>query len=223
MKTVIINASPRKNWNTAQLLKEALKGAESVGAETEYVDLYDLNFSGCRSCLACKRKGMGELCRCYWKDGLSPVLDKILEADHLIIGSPVYFSEPTGGLRSFMERLIFPALSYNDYSSRFHGKINVDVFLTMNMPANLYGQMYEKRMQEYFAPFGFLNGSLRIFPVCDTLQVEDYSKYDMAAFSEEHKRFVKETEFRQALEKAFEVGSSKEQVGEWLSSIGLAE
>ena len=122
-----------------------------------------------------------------------------------------------------MERLIFPALSYNDYSSRFHGKINIDVFLTMNMPSNLYGQMYEKRMQEYFAPFGFLNGLLRIFPVCDTLQVEDYSKYDMAAFSEEHKRSVKETEFRQALEKAFEIGSGKEQVGEWLSSISLAE
>lgn len=79
----------------------------------------------------------------------------------------------------------------------------------MNMPSNLYGQMYEKRMQEYFAPFGFLNGLLRIFPVCDTLQVEDYSKYDMAAFSEEHKRSVKETEFRQALEKAFEVGAEK--------------
>ena len=57
MKTIIINASPRKNWNTAQLLKEAQKGAESVGAETDYIDLYDLNFTGCRSCLACKRKG----------------------------------------------------------------------------------------------------------------------------------------------------------------------
>ena len=49
MKTIVVNASPRKNWNTAELLKEAKKGAESVGAETEYVDLYDLNFTGCRS------------------------------------------------------------------------------------------------------------------------------------------------------------------------------
>ena len=51
MKTIIINASPRKNWNTAKLLKEAQKGAESVGAEVECVDLYDLDFKGCRSCL----------------------------------------------------------------------------------------------------------------------------------------------------------------------------
>ncbi|MBR5757494.1 MAG: flavodoxin family protein, partial [Thermoguttaceae bacterium] len=42
MKTIILTASPRKNWNTAQLLKEAKKGAESVCDEVEYVDLYDL-------------------------------------------------------------------------------------------------------------------------------------------------------------------------------------
>ena len=58
MKTVIVNGGPRKEWNTAQLLKSAQKGAEVAGAETEYVDLYDLCFTGCRSCLACKGKGL---------------------------------------------------------------------------------------------------------------------------------------------------------------------
>ena len=38
MKTIVVNASPRKNWNTAKLMKQAQKGAESVGAETEYID-----------------------------------------------------------------------------------------------------------------------------------------------------------------------------------------
>ena len=52
MKTIILNGSPRKNWNTAQMLKEAQRGAESVGAETEYIDLFDLSYTGCRSCLA---------------------------------------------------------------------------------------------------------------------------------------------------------------------------
>ncbi len=46
-KVIIINASPRKNMNTAQLLKEAQKGAESVGAETEYIDLFDYTFTCC--------------------------------------------------------------------------------------------------------------------------------------------------------------------------------
>ena len=44
MKTIILNGSPRKNWNTAMLLKEAEKGAREVGSETEYIDLYDLQF-----------------------------------------------------------------------------------------------------------------------------------------------------------------------------------
>lgn len=56
MKVLALNCSPRKNWNTAKLLKSALKGAESAGAEVEYIDLYGLNFTGCRSCMLCKRK-----------------------------------------------------------------------------------------------------------------------------------------------------------------------
>lgn len=50
MKTIVLNTSPRKNWNTAQVLKAAMDGAKSTGAEVEYIDLYDLNFTGCRSC-----------------------------------------------------------------------------------------------------------------------------------------------------------------------------
>ena len=46
MKTIILNGSPRKNWNTALMLKEAQKGAESVGSEVEYVNLFDLNYTG---------------------------------------------------------------------------------------------------------------------------------------------------------------------------------
>ena len=188
MKTIIINGSPRKNRNTAQLLKEAQNGAESVGSEVEYIDLYDLKFTGCRSCLACKRKGIAEPCKCYRKDDLSPVLEKILQTDRIIIGTPIYYSEPTGLVRSFLESSTFPTMSYSTYQSVFGGKVAVNVFLTMNAPMQFYKQNYERRFQEYFAPFRFLNGQIRLIPVCDTLQVKDYSKYDMASFSEEHKK-----------------------------------
>ena len=207
MKTIIINGSPRKNRNTAQLLKEAQKGAESVGAEVEYVDLYDLNYNGCRSCLACKRKRIPEPCKCYWKDDLTPVLEKIWQADRLITGTPIYYSEPTGGMRSLLERLTFPAMSYNDYSSVFKGRVDVDIFLTMNASRQYYRQAYERRMQEYFAPMRFLNGRIRLIPVCDTMQVSDYSKYDMAGFSEEHKKAVHDAEFPAMLEQAFKIGA----------------
>ncbi|MBR5626295.1 MAG: flavodoxin family protein [Thermoguttaceae bacterium] len=206
MKVIILNGSPRKNWSTAQLLRSAEKGAKSVGAETEYINLYDLSYNGCRSCLACKRKGIAEPCKCYWKDELSPILERVWQADRLITGSPIYYGEPTGGFRSFLERIIFPAMSYNDYTSVFKGRVDVDVFLTMNAELQYYKQVYEQKIQEYFAPFRFLNGNIRFIPVCDTLQVKDYSGYNMAGFSEEHKKAVHDTQFPAALEEAFKIG-----------------
>ena len=94
MKTIILNASPRKNWNTAKLLKSAAEGALSTSAEVEYIDLYDLSFTGCRSCMLCKRKGV-ERCHCYWKDDLSPIIDKVFSADTLLIGTAIYLGRPT--------------------------------------------------------------------------------------------------------------------------------
>jgi multimeric flavodoxin WrbA len=52
MKVLSINGSPRKSGNTAAMLK----GAVSQGAETEFIHLYDIDFKGCISCLACKDK-----------------------------------------------------------------------------------------------------------------------------------------------------------------------
>ena len=122
MKTIILNGSPRKDWNTAKMLKEAQKGAESVGAETEYMDLYSLSFTGCRSCLACKRKNV-ERCKCFWKDDLSPIIDRIFSADSLIIGSPIYLGDVTSQVHALIERLHFCALSYDDYSNYFTDKV----------------------------------------------------------------------------------------------------
>ena len=116
MKTIVINASPRKKWNTAEIMQAAQKGAESAGAETEYVNLYDLAFKGCRSCLVCKMQDKTKG-KCYWKDDLSPLIEKILNADALLIGTPIYFGEPTSEFRALVERLVFCILSYDDGSS----------------------------------------------------------------------------------------------------------
>ena len=56
MKVTAINGSPRKNWNTVALLKKSLEGVASIGAETDLIHLYDLDFKGCCSCFACKKK-----------------------------------------------------------------------------------------------------------------------------------------------------------------------
>ena len=208
MKTVIVNAGPRKNWNTAKLMNAAKEGCDAAGMETEYVHLYDLVFTGCRSCMVCKRKGMTNPCKCYWKDMLQPVIDSVFTADRLLIGSPVYFGEPTGMFRNFLERVCFPLFSYNDYSSIYEGKTDVGIFLTMNVNEEFYTKSYQKKFEEEFAAFRFMKGKTELFPSFDTLQVSDYSKHEMGSFSEEHKRQMNETIFKKDLERAYDVGKN---------------
>ena len=205
MKVMILNGSPRKNWNTAMMLKEAQKGAESVGAETEYIDLYALSYTGCRSCLACKRKN-AERCKCFWKDDLSPVIDRIFAADALIIGSPIYLGDITSQVRALIERLHFCALSYDDYSNYFTGKVNVGIILTMNAPKAVYNIGYRKKAKETAQSFKALNGTVEVYACCDTLQAADYSKFNMAGFNENHKKAVREKQFPEDLKCAFEMG-----------------
>ena len=56
MKALFINGSPRKKWNTDQMIDQAIKGAESLGVTCEKIHLYDYSFKGCVSCFACKIK-----------------------------------------------------------------------------------------------------------------------------------------------------------------------
>lgn len=205
MKTIVINASPRKNWNTAQLLKSAQKGAESAGSETEYIDLYDLKFTGCRSCLACKRKG-AERCKCYWKDDLSPLIDRITQAQSLIIGSPIYFGEPTAQFRALLERLLFVMLSYDNYSTYFTGKVNVGLIYTMNASGAYVETLIKPMAKNMEGLFHFLNGAVKTYLSCNTTQVADYSKYSMAGFDVEKKKETREKQFPIDLEEAYKMG-----------------
>ena len=107
MKILAFNGSPRKKWNTATLLEHALQGAESEGAKTELIHLYDLNYKGCISCFSCKRINGKSYGHCAQKDDLTPVFEAIGEADAILIGSPIYYSIITGETRSFLERLMF--------------------------------------------------------------------------------------------------------------------
>ena len=206
MKTIILNGSPRKSWNTAMMLKEARKGAESAGAETEYIDLFDLSYTGCRSCLACKRKG-AERCKCFWKDDLSPVIDRIFAADAMIIGSPIYLGDVTSQVHGLIERLHFCALSYDDYSNYFKGRVDVGVILTMNAPKAYYDLAYRQKAEEMERVFKSLNGTVEVYACCDTLQVNDYSRYNMAGFNEDHKKETREKPFPRDLENAFRMGA----------------
>ena len=183
-----------------------MDGAKSTGAEVRYIDLYDLNFTGCRSCMLCKRKD-SERCRCYWKDELSPIIEQVYEADTLLIGTPIYFGRPTSRYFAFMERLHFPSLSYDDYSNYYEGHVNVGLLVTMNAPKEIYEKMYRKQFESYANEFNFLNGEICLLPVCNTLQVKDYSKFAMGGFSEAAKKKNREECFPSDLKNAYDLGA----------------
>lgn len=205
MKVTAINGNPRKGKNTASLLKAALDGARTAGAETELVNLYDLDYTGCVSCFACKRKG-AEKCRCYHQDALTPVLDRVLASDVLLLGSPVYFGDVTGKMRCFLERLAFITLSYNDESEPvFPGHIDTAFFFTMNVN-DKFAEYYEPMFRSTLNAVGRLGGSVERYLCTDTLQFDDYSRYEAAMFDGAAKKARHETQFPKDLEAAREIG-----------------
>ncbi len=173
-KVIAVNASPRIGWNTDTLVAEAMKGAESAGAETEKFDLFRLEkYTGCISCFGCKKeKNRG---RCVCRDGLSPVLDAIREADGLIIGSPNYLSEMTASFRALYERLIFQNLTYNaEVPCCNERPIPVLLIMTSNAPDS----MYQGLLRDYQQTLSRFVGPTEVFVSGDTLQLKDYSKTD---------------------------------------------
>lgn len=206
MKIIAINGSPRKKNNTGTLLEHALKGAESVGAETEMIHLNDLTFKGCISCFACKRK-TGHPGKCAMKDDLTPILDKLSKADGFILGSPIYLADVTAATRAFIERLIFPNISYDDYGqSYFEGSLPSGMIYTMNVPEQ-YAEMYKPVYDSIESSFQrCLKGESVSLKSYDTWQFDDYSKYFAGNFDEKHKAEVRDTQFPKDCEKAFELG-----------------
>jgi multimeric flavodoxin WrbA len=208
MQVIGINGSPRKQWNTATLVAKALEGAAVQGAQTELVHLYDLDFKGCTSCFACKTRGGKSYGRCAMKDGLTPVLDRIATADALVIGSPVYFGSVTGETRSFMERLLFPYLTYTiPYGTLFPRKLATAFIYTMNVTeerSREFGYEYFLTSNERYAQL--LLGSAESLCAFDTCQVHDYSKVVIESFDPVHKAKRRAEALPQDCQRAFDMG-----------------
>ena len=209
MKIIAMNGSPRKNSNTAILLQHAMEGASFQRAETELINLYDLDYKGCTSCFACKLKGGKSYGKCAYKDELSPVLEKVLSADALLLGSPIYFHAVTGEMRSFLERLMFPILTYTEgYKGLLEKKIPVGFIYTMNVTKEyMIEANYIQVLRFAENSLESLFGSCEPLLVNDTLQFKDYSKYVVTVFDENKKKKVKEEQFPIDCENAFQLGS----------------
>jgi Multimeric flavodoxin WrbA len=205
MNVIAINGSPRKKWNTATLLTHALEGAAEAGAETELVHLYDVDFKGCTSCFACKKIGGKSYGKCAMKDGLTPLLARIAEADALLVGTPIYFHAESGEMRSFLERLLFPFVTYTPgYKAIFPRPLPTGLVYTMNVP-------------EALAPADTISSTqgvlARVFGSCETLlstdtyQFDDYAKFLSTCWDAEAKAKRRAEVFPQDCAKAHELGA----------------
>lgn len=206
MKVIAINGSPRENWNTHILLEKCLNGAKEIGAETELINLYDINFKGCISCFACQRKGV-KIYKCAMKDDLEPILQKICECDALVLGSPIYFGNITGEMRSFIERLLFPYCSYELKPSSFGKKIKTAFIYTMNVPCFAIPYLGYHRLFNYNKKqMKHIFGDSESLIVTATYQFSDYSKYAVTVFNGEKRLKRREKVFPKDCEKAFLLG-----------------
>ena len=98
-KVLGIAGSPRRNGNTELLLKEFLRGAEESGLETDLNILSDLDISPCTSCDSCQKNG-----QCVISYNMQSMFSKLLEADYIVLASPIYFSGVTAQMKGFIDR-----------------------------------------------------------------------------------------------------------------------
>jgi len=99
VKILGVMGSPRIGGNTDVLMDRALAGAKDAGADVEKIVLDRLDINPCRDCEGCEADG-----QCAQADDMIPLYDKILQADGLILGTPIYWWGPTAQMKAFIDR-----------------------------------------------------------------------------------------------------------------------
>jgi len=198
--------------NTAAMLESFKNGALSVCPEVEVkeVNLYRLNYTGCRSCFACKLKGKTYGKSCAIKDDLHDVLADMTDADGIVLGSPIYFGEITGQLKSFIERMIFPYFTYEEgYRSIAPKRSLVTMIYTMNVTEEMYRELnYDAALSNMEHFIGHTFTTPRRLCAFNTYQFYRYDSYVVECFSESDKAEYKRTHFPEDLQRAFDEGVS---------------
>lgn len=105
MKVLLINGSPKSQGCTYTALSEITKELEKENIETEIFHLGNKPIRGCTACGGCHKNGDG---KCVFNDDVvNAFLEKAIEADGFIFGSPVHYAAPSGTITSFLDRVFF--------------------------------------------------------------------------------------------------------------------
>lgn len=209
MKIVAINGSPRKDFNSAKMLKSWVEGYKSVypDVEVEYVNLYSLKFTGCTSCFSCKRINGKFYGQCPIKDDLLTLIPKLFEADAVAIAAPIYLGDINAYTKCLLERALFSRTTYRkNHDSLATKPVPVTMIYTMNCPKDLAKEIgYTERWKdtETYISHTFLTQCKRVCAY-NTYQFRNYADYEMEMFTEEEKREYRDANFEQDLRNAFD-------------------
>ena len=123
MKVLGIVCSPRKGGNTEVMVQEALNSAQEHGAEIELVTVWDKDIKPCDGCLSCEKAG-----KCRLKDGMQEIYPKLIAADGIIWGTPVYFWSATAQAKILIDRS-YALFTNSKLTSKVSGVISVGASL----------------------------------------------------------------------------------------------
>lgn len=109
-KALILSGSPRKDGNSDTLCDQFMKGAQESGNDVEKIFVAAKNIAPCRACYYCRtHEGV-----CSIKDGMAPLLQKIIDADVIVLSSPVYFYSISAQLKAVIDRTVARWLEVKD-------------------------------------------------------------------------------------------------------------
>lgn len=108
-KVLILSGSPRKAGNSDLLCDEFMRGAKEGGNEVEKIRVAEKNIGYCRGCYACKESG-----KCVIKDDMAEALQKMIDADVIVLASPVYFYSIDAQLKALIDRTVARWLEVRD-------------------------------------------------------------------------------------------------------------
>jgi multimeric flavodoxin WrbA len=137
MKVLGIVCSPRKGGNTEILVQEALAGAQTRGAETELVAIWDKDIRPCDGCLSCEKTG-----ECHIKDDVQEIYPKLVAAEGIVWGTPVYFWSVTAQAKMLIDRSYALYTGKNRLAGKVSGVISVGASLGNVAVWNLFSTFF---------------------------------------------------------------------------------
>jgi multimeric flavodoxin WrbA len=190
------------------MLHQVIEGAKSAGAETEFVNLFDLDYKDCMSCYACKLKGRKSFGHCTLNDELKPLLECIEQSDVIVLGSPVYYGNLSGQMRSFTDRLLFQYLDYGGTGTGPKPKnFKTALIATMNVNDEIYVKRgFRDTLVSFSEMIAHTLGSCELLTLTNTILFDDYSKYVYLMPDIAEKSIRVEKISAENLNKAFDLG-----------------